>query len=144
MIVCSYFLILASYFPPPVYNKEMEKVITGVVVEGNKRGKRLGFPTLNVAAGTSLPDGIHISSTEIEGKMHNSLTFIGSAKTYDETVYQSETYVFDFDKDIYGQTVTITLLKKIRDNEKFVSEEKLIRKMREDENVALAFFKSEN
>ena len=122
----------------------MNEVITGVVIEGNKRGKRLGFPTLNVFMEASLSEGIYISRVEIEGKTHNSLTFIGSAKTYDETVYQSETYVFDFDRDIYGQTVMITLFEKIRDNEKFVSEEKLIEQMKEDKAEALEYFKIES
>jgi riboflavin kinase/FMN adenylyltransferase len=117
--------------------------ITGMVIEGNNRGKRLGFPTLNVAMGASLPEGIYISRTEIDGETYNSLTFIGSAKTYDETVYQSETYVFDFDRDIYGQTVIVTLLEKIRDNEKFVSEEKLIEQMEEYNKKALAFFEDD-
>jgi riboflavin kinase / FMN adenylyltransferase len=120
----------------------MNEVITGIVIEGNKRGKRLGFPTLNVAIKPEFAEGIHISRTEIEGKMYNSLTFIGPAKTYDEIVYQSETYVFDFDKDIYGQTVTVTLLEKIRDNEKFVSEENLIEQMEEDKKKAVEYFQS--
>jgi riboflavin kinase/FMN adenylyltransferase len=120
----------------------MNQTISGIVVHGNKRGKRLGFPTLNVPLARSLPEGIYISRTEIAGQQYNSLTFIGSAKTYNEILYQSETYVFDFDKDIYGETVAVKLLKKIRNNEKFVSEAQLIKKMKEDKQKALAYFEA--
>jgi riboflavin kinase/FMN adenylyltransferase len=125
------------------YNEEeMELPISlpGIVVGGQKRGKSLGFPTINFKVTPNTPEGIYVSRIEIEGKLYNALTFIGSAKTYNETIYQSETYVFDFDRDIYGEEVLVTLLKKLRDNEKFVSEEKLIEQMEEDKKKAVEYF----
>ena len=114
--------------------------ITGKVQPGHKRGKGLGFPTLNLQVNEKLPEGIFISQTIVAGKQLNSLTFVGAAKTYNETIVQAETYLFDFSQDIYGQEVTVTALKKIRDNQKFDSEEALIKRMEEDKQEALEFF----
>ena len=69
------------------------------------------------------------------------MTFIGAAQTFNETTYQAETYVLDFDQDVYGESVTVSLLKKMRDNQKFDSEEALIKQMEDDEREARAFFK---
>ncbi len=115
-------------------------ILTGIVTTGNKRGKKLGFPTLNVALQTQLPEGIYISQTVIQQKQYNSLTFIGAAKTFNETLYQSETYVLNFDQNVYGEEITITLLKKIRDNQKFTTEQVLIEQMEEDKKKAEAYF----
>ncbi len=118
----------------------MEK-ISGVVKKGQSRGKKLGFPTINFLLTEKLPEGIYISQAIIGGKKYNSLTFIGTAKTFDETLFQAETYIFDFNQDVYGQKVDVLLLKKIRDNQKFESEEKLIAQMEEDKKTAEEFFK---
>ena len=114
--------------------------IQGVVQSGHKRGKKLGFPTINTPLSVVLSEGIYISHTKIHDKKYQSLTFIGSAKTFDETVYQAETYIFDFDQDVYGQEVEIELVKKIRDNQKFDSEAALIAQMEEDKKQAEAYF----
>lgn len=117
--------------------------ITGIVKEGKKRGKRIGFPTINIPLIDKIPEGIYISQTEITGKKYNSLTFVGAAKTYNETNIQSETYILQYDTNLYGQYVTVNLLKKIRDNQTFASEEELIKQMERDKIQAINFF-SEN
>ena len=114
--------------------------IKGIVREGKKRGKRLGFPTINFPIDANIPEGIYVSQSLIDNRKYRSLTFIGAARTYDEKVFQAETYIFNFGRDIYGQTVTINLLKNIRDNQKFDSEKELIEQMEEDKQMAEEFF----
>lgn len=114
--------------------------IQGVVKHGNKRGKRLGFPTLNMEVQQKLPEGIFVSQTIIDKKQYNSLTFVGAAKTYNENLFQAETYLFDFSQDVYGHEVIIHVLQKIRDNKKFESEEALLREMENDKKTAIDFF----
>jgi riboflavin kinase/FMN adenylyltransferase len=114
--------------------------VEGMVQKGQQRGKDLGFPTINIPLLEQLPEGIYVSHIVIEEKQYNALTFIGAAKTFDEKIYQAETYVFDFDKDVYGQKVRITLLKKLRDNQKFVSAEALIKQMEIDKKQAQNYF----
>ncbi len=113
---------------------------SGVVIEGHKRGKKLGFPTVNMKLEKAIPEGIYVSKVEVRAIFYNSLTFIGAAKTYDETEVFAETYLFDFNEEIYGESVDVILLMKLRDNQKFESEEALREQMELDKAQALEFF----
>ena len=115
---------------------------SGTVQTGHNRGKKLGFPTINMKLDREIPDGIYVSQTKINDVFYNSLTFIGAAKTYDETEILAETYIFDFNQEIYGEEVLISLLKKLRDNQKFDSEESLRQQMEIDKSQAFEFFQN--
>lgn len=120
----------------------MQKIqFDGVVIHGNKRGKALGFPTANQKLNTLIEEGIYISQSVFENNTYQSLTFIGSAKTFDDKQYQAETYLLNFDEDMYDKNLQVTLLKKIRGNEKFESVEQLIAQMNKDKQEAIEFFK---
>lgn len=106
----------------------------------NQRGRILGFPTANVNLKKSIAEGIYISKTKLENKIYNSLTFIGVVKTFNEKVFQSETFILDFDKNIYGKFISVSLIKKIRENKKFSSVKELISQMKKDEKVARDYF----
>lgn len=121
----------------------------GKVRTHNKRGKTLGFPTANINLYKQslrskdlkkIPEGIYISKTKIQKKVYPSLTFIGAAKTFGEQRYHAETYILDFNKNIYGQWVSVNLFKKIRDNQKFKSANNLIKQMKKDEKAAREYF----
>ena len=114
---------------------------SGKVAHGKKRGKLLNFPTANVPLSLFIPEGIYISETSLKLQSYPSLTFIGSAKTFNEETYQSETYILNFDQDIYGSEISVTLLEKLRDNQKFESEEALIKQMEKDKKNAESYFK---
>jgi riboflavin kinase/FMN adenylyltransferase len=114
----------------------------GVVQHGNSRGKELGFPTLNFPTEHEIDEGVYLSKTLVQNIWYNSLTFIGTAKTFDEQAYLAETYILDFNRDIYGETVTVTLLKKLRGNIKFPSVHELVEQMKTDEKDARKFFLS--
>lgn len=120
---------------------ESIKTLHGTVSPGHNRGKKLGFPTINFPLTEQIVEGLYLSFITISGKKYNALTFIGSAKTFGEKDVQAETYVLDFDDDVYGQTVTVSLIKKLRENIKFDSEEALITQMQEDKKQAEEFFK---
>lgn len=112
------------------------------VLHGNKRGKALGFPTANQKLEKEIEEGIYLSNAIIDNTKYNALTFIGKAHTFNEEVYQAETYILDFDKDIYGEILSVTLLKKLRGNQKFESVEKLVAQMEKDKKEAIEFFKT--
>lgn len=112
----------------------------GKVRKHNQRGAKLGFPTANVNLSKNIPEGIYISKTKVDGKQFNSLTFIGKVKTFNEQKFHSETYILDFSQNIYDKWITVELLKKIRENQKFTSVEKLIAQMKKDEQVARNYF----
>lgn len=114
--------------------------IWGKVRKHNQRGKSLGFPTANVNLAKKIPEGIYISKIKLENKIYNSLTFIGKSKTFNEEKFQSETFILDFNKNIYHKFISINLIKKIRGNKKFSSAKELISQMKKDETVARKYF----
>lgn len=113
----------------------------GKVRKHQLRGHKLGFPTANINLSKKIPEGIYFSQTKIKNQKFCSLTFIGKAETFNEKKYHSETYILNFNKNIYGSWVTILLLKKIRKNKKFSSATKLIDQMKKDEQQAKKYFK---
>lgn len=121
-------------FMKPLYQ------FAGIVRKGNQRGRALGFPTANTDLTLSIPSGIYASTIQLGEQKYHAITFIGEAKTFDETLFQAETYILDFSEEIYGETLVINLLKKIRDNEKFTTVEALKEQMARDEQETRAYF----
>ncbi|MGE5041292.1 MAG: riboflavin kinase [Candidatus Levyibacteriota bacterium] len=117
-----------------------QAVFWGKVKTGKKRGRKMGFPTVNQNLHKKIPEGIYISQLSYQEKVYNALTFIGAAKTFGETRIFAETYILSFHKEIYGEYATIRLIKKIRENKKFESAEKLKLQMEEDKRQAEIFF----
>ena len=113
----------------------------GKVQTHNKRGKSLGFPTANLNLFKSIPEGIYISKTKINKMEYKSITFIGIAKTFGEKRFNAESYILDFNKNIYGNWISVKLIKKMRRNIKFESAEKLVEQMKEDEKAARKYFR---
>jgi riboflavin kinase/FMN adenylyltransferase len=111
----------------------------GNVVGGDKRGRELGFPTANM---TLWPDcdlrhGIYSVRFRAEdGVIRDGVANYGRRPTFDNGSPILETYVFDFDGDLYGQDVSVALVDWIRPEEKFSSVDELIVAMKRDEGIA--------
>lgn len=123
----------------------MTYTISGIVKKNIGRGRKLGFPTANIDVAENIPDGIYLARIDIdnpgvEQKKLPALVFIGAAVTYGETARNAEAYILDFNQDIYGLPVTFELLRKIRDNRKFESEDGMIRQIKDDEEKARKYF----
>lgn len=114
--------------------------IWGKVRTHNQRGRKLGYPTANINLHVDIPEGIYISKTRVNGKEHRSITFIGTVKTFNEKKFHAETYILDFNKNIYSQWISVEILKKLRGNKKFKSAKELVEQMRVDEKEARQFF----
>ena len=111
---------------------------SGVVVKGDKRGRDLGFPTANIedfGDDKFLPAiGIYLVDICIDRKNYYGLMSIGRRPTfYESGDVTTEVYVMDFSKEIYGQYVTVNIIERIRDEEKFSSVDELIAQMKKDE-----------
>jgi riboflavin kinase/FMN adenylyltransferase len=117
------------------------QLIWGKVRPGNKRGKTLGFPTANFALHRDIAEGVYLAKVKINNNIFLSLTFVGAAKTFNEREKKAESYILNFNKNIYGQWITVNFLKKIRGNIKFKSEKELIQQMQKDLLIAKEFFK---
>ena len=109
--------------------------LSGVVVLGDQRGRALGFPTANIDVDPQLllpGDGIYATWAIIDGKRHQSATSIGVRPTFDLTERLVEVFVMDFDADIYGKTVGVEFIKKVRDQEKFDGLDALVKQINVD------------
>lgn len=122
---------------------------SGVVVEGDKRGRELGFPTANIKLDEEdklLPKiGIYAVEFSVDGMTHKGLLSIGKRPTfYDAGKIVPEVYIYNFNEDIYGKFVSVKILKRIRGEEKFNSAEELIAQMNKDKQAGLEIFESLN
>ena len=109
--------------------------LSGVVVLGDQRGRTLGFPTANIEVDPQilLPgDGIYATWAIIDGKRHQAATSIGIRPTFELSQRLVEVYVMDFDGDLYGKTVGVEFVKKVRDQEKFDGLDALIKQINQD------------
>jgi len=99
--------------------------VTGVVVEGDRRGKLLGFPTANLELdpGQVLPPkGIYAGGA----RGHRAAISIGVNPHYGGTVLRVEAYLLDFDGDLYGEQLVVELWEHLRDERAFASEAELV------------------
>ena len=118
--------------------------ISGTVVYGNRRGRELGFPTANIASQTEvLPsDGIYATLFNVDGKWWPSVSSIGVNPTFEEGRHTIETYILDFDRDIYDKAIKLAFAKKLRDEKKFADVSGLIAQIQDDVEVTRSFFGS--
>lgn len=115
---------------------------SGLVTEGDKRGRELGYPTANIRLNDEdklLPQiGIYAVMVELNGKNYKALLSIGRRPTfYNDGTVIPEVYIYDFNDDIYGQEIKVNLIQKLRDEEKFNSAEELIKQMNLDKENGL-------
>lgn len=96
----------------------------GEISHGNRIGRTLGFPTINVF----IPEdkylvrrGVYLTRTIIDGKTYNSISNVGRKPTIVESIKRDiiETHLYDFDEDIYGKVATVQLLDFVRDERQF-------------------------
>ena len=110
--------------------------IDGTVVEGNKLGRTMGFPTVNIAVdnGRALPpDGVYAAKTLIDGKAYGCIANLGGRPTVsDKGERLFEAHIVGFDGDLYGQYMTFELAEKIRDICKFDSVDCLKNQLEKD------------
>lgn len=120
--------------------------MAGYVIHGEKRGRKLGFPTANLQIENRYvypKNGVYVVRFFVNGTWVNGVASIGSNPTFNEekTKRFVEVYLLDFDDDIYGQSVIIEWRKYLRDELKFDSVDGLIEQMKRDEQEARNYFK---
>ena len=107
---------------------------SGEVIHGDKRGRELGFPTANLKLRRScgLKHGIYAVRVEVAGKRHDGVASFGRRPMFDDGAPLLEVFLFDFNGDLYGQTVDVAFIGWIRHEQKFDSIEVLKRHMTSD------------
>jgi riboflavin kinase/FMN adenylyltransferase len=110
--------------------------IEGVVQEGMQNGRKLGFPTANIKLdGYILPKfGVYSCAVNIGGQRLRAICNIGVKPTYGDNKPLLEVHILQFDDDIYGKTISVELIKFIREEKKFNSIEELKEQIEKDVN----------
>lgn len=103
--------------------------LSGVVVHGKKLGRTIGYPTANLELDEPLKlvpaTGVYLSQVQVGGRSFFGMTNVGATL---------ETHIFDFDEEIYGETITVSFMKRVRDENSFESLTELQAQLRDDEH----------
>ncbi|RFC65344.1 bifunctional riboflavin kinase/FAD synthetase [Fulvimarina endophytica] len=114
--------------------------IEGEIVHGKKLGRTLGYPTANlVLEDDLLAHGIYaVRLRRADGTLLDGVASYGRRPTFDDGAALFETFVFDFSGDLYGETIRVSVVSRLRGEEKFDSAESLVRQMDRDAEEARA------
>ena len=103
--------------------------LSGEVVHGKKLGRTIGYPTANLQLDEPLKlvpaVGVYLSQVQVGGRSFYGMTNVGPVL---------ETHIFDFDEEIYGETITVSFMKRVRDENNFESLTELKAQLRDDEH----------
>ncbi len=115
-----------------------EFFIHGRVVEGKGIGKKLGFPTANVETQQELlpPSGVYPCYVELGDERFKGIVNIGTCPTFCGDKVTVEVYIFDFDRDIYGEEIVVVPKERIREEKRFSSVHELVKQIKRDVEVA--------
>jgi riboflavin kinase / FMN adenylyltransferase len=120
--------------------------IEGTVVGGRRLGHQISFPTANLdIQNRVLPaDGVYVTLTLIGERWHRSVTNIGRRPTFGgDPESHVEAHVIDFDGDLYGQTIRVRLLHRLRGEKKFSGIDELRAQITRDRDRAVRYFACE-
>jgi riboflavin kinase/FMN adenylyltransferase len=110
--------------------------LTGIVVKGLQNGRKLGYPTANIKVSDPnklIPHtGIYAVLVHHDDRVYKGMLSIGFNPTFEGTEQTIEVNILDFDKDIYGETLTLEFVQFIRYEKKFDSLEDLIKAIDQD------------
>lgn len=112
--------------------------VSGEVIHGAHLGREIGFPTANFFPPeglVQLGDGIFVSLVVLAGEtaLRPAMTYVGTRPTINSGVRQIETHLLDFEGDLYGQTIEVAMLEKIRDDQQFPNLDAMIAQLAVDE-----------
>ena len=120
--------------------------VDGSVIQGQRRGRGLGFPTANVCPDNELipPRGVYASTTQVDGVFHPSVTNVGTRPTFGQNGAQMivETHLLDFDGDLYGRGVRVGFVQRLRDERRFDNADALRAQIAADCDQARTLFSS--
>ncbi len=112
--------------------------LTGIVVKGAGRGRKLGFPTANIALPSELipKDGVYAVRIKRGSRIYDGVANIGNKPTFKNEGFGVEAYLFDFNGSLYNKKLEIEFIKRIRSEKAFKNAEELIAHMKDDVSAA--------
>ena len=120
--------------------------IYGKVEKGEQRGKKLGFSTANIfpEVTLALAAGVYVTKIKLANKIYFGVTNAGSKPTFGNNTFTVETFIFDFEDDIYGEYLEVMPLHQLRPETKFKGMEDLKKQIMKDMKSAKKYLISNN
>lgn len=122
-------------------------LFSGTVIHGKKLGRTIGFPTANLKVEESyklIPAiGVYAVKCTVGTNTVNGMLNIGTNPTVDGQNTSIEVHLFDFQEDLYDKKITVELIKRIRDEQKFASVDELKQQLHKDKVFAQQLFENE-
>ena len=117
-----------------------------MVEKGEQRGNKLGFPTANIYPEVTLvlAPGVYVSKIKLAKKNYFGITNAGYKPTFGNHIFTVETFIFEFENDIYGEYLEVIPLHQLRPEAKFTSMEDLKKQIKKDVNIAQKYLISNN
>lgn len=118
-------------------------MLTGTVVTGRKLGHKLGFPTANIElpAGVVCPrHGVYACKARVAGQVYLAVCNVGSRPTVEGHQVRTETWILDFDGDLYGKSVTLEFFRFLRPEQRFESLDALTEAVLHDAEKTREYF----
>ena len=108
--------------------------VIGEVLHGRRLGRELGFPTANLGVPDDWApaDGVYRSRVTLDGRHYDAMSNLGCNPSVGGCRRRLETHLFGYAGDLYGRTLTVELLEKVRDERTFASVEALRRQLEQD------------
>jgi riboflavin kinase/FMN adenylyltransferase len=118
-------------------------IISGTVIPGKSRGTALGIPTANIKPEKELipAEGVYAVIVQLEDNRYRGVLNIGFNPTFSDNERSIEVYILDFSENIYGKSVKVFFIDRIRDEVKFDTPEQLVGQIKQDVEQALVILK---
>jgi riboflavin kinase/FMN adenylyltransferase len=119
--------------------------LKGRVVHGAKRGRLLGYPTINlgIASGLAIPqNGVYAVELIIQDNQFNGIANVGTNPTFHDIGRRIEVHILDFSGDLYGEAVTVRFLNHIRKEQTFSNSEELKSQIAKDIVAAQKYYQT--
>lgn len=120
-----------------------EYTMRGKVVHGKERGRKIGFPTVNLYPDVRMVapvNGVYVTKVLFDGIEKTGITNIGNNPTFDNGSLTIETNILDFDGDIYDKNIVLKFYDRIRDEKRFNSPDELSSQLSRDKSFAERYF----
>ena len=118
---------------------DLPYTLSGEVIHGKQLGRTIGFPTANLKYNQNfiLPKiGVYYTNIKVNNNIYKGITSVGNNPTVEGKTLTIETYILEFNKDIYGENIDVSFIKKIRDEKKFNGLEELKAQLQKDKSFA--------
>ncbi len=109
--------------------------VSGIVYEDRQVGREMGFPTANIRVEEGkfpVKDGVYAGRTVIDGKIYKAMINFGTRPTFELNGKLCEAHILDYKGDLYGKTLRVWFIRRIRDVKKFENAKELRRQLKED------------